>query len=206
MAPRTPSRRRSIGGIPSYSATRLPLSTFEEAGGEAPLPGLSCRHHSGLIHEANSYPVWAVACLHIHCGGPCRRPRRKATVVALQCAQCGSSFSARQACGIRVGFRGLLVPMRVLLCVGNGRLLEGRRAGPLPEIDQQMRPLLPARMSDLGRSSASNRVPLGILGLQPAGGHFARRGRHGAVQKPMNDFLGVDNSFSSGVARLTIGA
>jgi hypothetical protein len=160
------------------------------------LPGLSCRHHNGLIHEANGHPVWALACRHFDGSRPCRCPRRKAAVMALQCAQCGSAVSARQACGICLGLWGLLVPMRVLLCVGNGRLPEGRRSGPLPEIDKQMRPLLPARMSDLGRSVTSDRVSVGVLGLQPssaqASGHFR------AAQSPRRCAKADGRLFGSG--------
>ena len=118
--------------------------------------------HDGLIHETSRHPVRALVCRHFDGRRPGRCRRRKGALVALQRAQSGSAIPAQQASGRGLGLRHLLVRMRLLLCLGIGRLPEGRLAGPVPQADGQMRPLLPTSMPDLGRPIAFDRIPLGL--------------------------------------------
>jgi hypothetical protein len=120
--------------------------------------------HDGLIHETSRHPVRALGYRHFHGRRPGRCRRRKNTVVALQCTWSGSAIPAQQASGRGLGLRCLLVRMRFLLCMGIGRLPEGRLAGPLPQADGQMRPLLPTPMPGLGRPAAFDRIPMGLAG------------------------------------------
>ena len=58
----------------------------------------------------------------------------KAPVWRYNAHSCGSAIPSRQTGGSRMGVGRLLVGLWRLLCLGIGRLPEGRYPGPLPEI------------------------------------------------------------------------
>jgi len=71
-------------------------------------------------HEADSF--WTVSYRYPDDGWFGSRRRRKGVAVALQCSQPWPAVSPLEARGIGLGLGSLLEWMRILLCVGVGRL------------------------------------------------------------------------------------